>query len=191
MNPIISEKDYSVQGAWVFKSIVGSIIALIILGGLWLTGDKNSKMESYLVLIAIFTPIHFIIVMLQRANFHYAVEEQFLTLRQGVLSKQQRHVPYGVIQNIFAKQDLFDRIFGLASVTVENASQGAGTVPGETTKIFGMTVKAQQKQQDELVGFSGNKISIPGLTQADAETLKDVILNKMKENPIEDNQSGL
>ena len=42
-----------------------------------------------------------------------------------------------------------------------------------------------------MVGFSGNKVSIPGLTKANAEILKGIVLQKMKENPIEDSQSGL
>ena len=117
---------------------------------------------------------------------------QFLTLRQGILSKQQRHIPYGVIQNLFVKQDLFNRVFGLASLTVENASQGAGafTAPQEQ-KVFGLRVGNQRQQQVEMVGFSGNKVSIPGLTKQNAETLKEIVLQKMKENPIEDSQSGL
>jgi hypothetical protein len=42
-----------------------------------------------------------------------------------------------------------------------------------------------------MVGFSGNKVNIPGLTKQNAEILKGIILQKMKENPIEDSQSGL
>ena len=100
-----------------------------------------------------------IVPILQRAPFHYATEENFLTVKQGILSKQQRHIPYGVIQNLFVEQDLFDRFFGLASLTIENASQ--------------------------------SNVNIPGLTEEDAETLKEIILQKMKDNPIKDNQSGL
>ena len=189
---IISEKNYPVQFLWVLKSIIGSVISLIIFGALWLLGARTPGIATYLVLIALFTPLHFVITILRRANFRYAVEEKFLTLYQGILSKQQRHIPYGVVQNIFVKQDLFDRLFGLASITIENASQGAGVMQGGEAKIFGgMTVRAQQERRDELVGFSGNKVNIPGLMKADAEILKDVILNKMKENQAEDSQSGL
>lgn len=177
MNRVISEKDYSVQGKWIFKSALPALLLLIILGSLWLSGTQTRKMRSYLVVLTIFTPIHFVTTMLRRATFRYAIEDKFLTPHQGIPSKQQRHIPYGVIQNIFVKQDLLDRIFGLASVTIENASQGAGAVQGETAQ--------------EMAGFSGNKVSIPGLTQSDAETLKGLILAKMKENPIEDSQSGL
>ena len=181
MNLIISEKDYPIQGAWVFKSIVSLVIALIFFSARWLSLSGDKTVETYLYLlivliVAISTPIYLINTMLSRTNFHYAVEENFLTLNQGILSKQQRHIPYGVIQNIFAKQDLLDRIFGLASLTIENASQVSD---------------AQKRRQSREVGFSGNRVNIPGLKKIDAETLKDLILKKMKENPTDDNQSGL
>ncbi|MDP2967235.1 MAG: PH domain-containing protein [bacterium] len=186
MNGIITEKDYPVQGLWVFKSIRGFLLTLIILVLFFLISNsyenlfssKNVMLNFYLVIIIASVIFHFIVTILKRANFHYSIEEKFLTLKQGILSKQQRYIPYGVIQNLFVKQDLFDRIFGLASLTIENASQGAG-------------IGTQQRQQVEMVGFSGNAVSIPGLTKQNAETLKEIVLQKMKENPIEDSQSGL
>lgn len=201
MDGIITEKNYPVQGLWVFKSILGPLLSLIIIVPLfWFSRfgeSKDSKISLYvslyvslIIIFAIFPLV--IITILRRATFHYSIEGDFLTLRQGILSKQQRHIPYGVIQNLFVKQDLFDRIFGLASLTIENASQGASSLAApQEQKVFGLRVGNQRQQQMEMVGFSGNKVSIPGLTKANAEILKGIILQKMKENPIEDSQSGL
>jgi uncharacterized membrane protein YdbT with pleckstrin-like domain len=200
MGEIITEKDYPVQGLWVFKSILGSLFALILLAPYVLLSSWLGKTIRDIEMIFCAIPIvssaicHFIVTILRRANFHYFIEEKFLTLKQGILSKQQRHIPYGVIQNLFVKQDLFDRIFGLASLTIENASQGAGVFAApQQQKVFGLRVRTQQRQQmeREMVEFSGNRVSIPGLTKANAEILKGIVLQKMKENPIEDSQSGL
>lgn len=202
MDEIITEKNYPIQGLWLLKSILRSLLCLIIwMLYFWLSGfneRKDSEISLYISLIFIFATIfQSVITILCRATFHYSIEGQFLTLRQGILSKQERHIPYGVIQNIFVKQDLFDRIFGLASLIVENASQGAGafTTPQEQ-KVFGLRIGNQQQQQIEIIGFeiigfSGNKVIIPGLKKQNAETLKEIILQKIKENPIEDSQSGL
>ncbi len=202
MDEIITEKNYPIQGLWLLKSILRSLLYLIILMlYFWLSRfseRKDSEISLYISLIFIFATIfQSVITILCRATFHYSIEGQFLTLRQGILSKQERHIPYGVIQNIFVKQDLFDRIFGLASLIVENASQGAGafTTPQEQ-KVFGLRIGNQQQQQIEIIGFeiigfSGNKVIIPGLKKQNAETLKEIILQKIKENPIEDSQSGL
>lgn len=197
MNEIITEKNYPVQGLWVLKSIIRSLPGVIILILLLTfsvgTKTNNTGLNIYLFLyMGIGIIFGLVLPFLRRLTFHYSIEDKFLTLRQGILSRQQRHIPYGVIQNLFVKQDLLDRIFGLASLTIENASQGAGALAAPPKqKFFGMRAGAQRKQQIEMVGFSGNKVSIPGLTRVNAEILKGIVLQKMKENPIEDSQSGL
>ena len=135
------------------------------------------KIKLSLIFYLGFSLLHPITTILNLKNFHYSIGENFLTLRQGILSKEQRNIPYGVIQNIFQKQDLLDRIFGLASLTIENSSHGQ------------MSVQYQKKS--EVIGFSGNKVTIPGLTKANAEILKGIVLSRMKANPLEDSQSGL
>jgi uncharacterized membrane protein YdbT with pleckstrin-like domain len=133
----------------------------------------------------------FILPILQRLNFHYFIENDFLTLKQGILAKQEKHIPYGVIQNIFIKQDLLDRVFGLTSLIIENASQGAGLENVPQKKSIFMANNQQRREKIETIGFSGNKVSIPGLTKNNAESLKEILLQKMKDNQIQNNQSGL
>ena len=204
MGGIITEKDYPVQGLWIIKSIIRSLIVFIIIAvffywssgyensSLWESLSKDPELQIYFWIYIAAVPFSLILAILRRATFHYSIEPQFLTLRQGILSRQQRHIPYGVIQNLFVKQDLFDRIFGLASLAIENASQGGANVGNQQEqKVFGLRIGNQGRQQTETVGFSGNKVSIPGLTKANAEILKGIVLQKMKENPIEDSQSGL
>lgn len=201
---IITEKNYPVQGVWLLKSIVlpSAVLIFILVVFFYFSAlykdfprdilSKYPGSEIYFWLYFAVIPYNFIMAILRRAVFHYSIEDKFLTLRQGILSKQQRHIPYGVIQNIFVKQDLFDRIFGLASLTIENAAQGAGTFVAQGgKKIFGLMVRTQRRGQIEMVGFFGNKGIIPGLTKQNAETLKEIVLRKIKENPIEDSQSGL
>lgn len=189
MNEIITEKKYSVQNLWILKSVLGSLFTLIFFIPYFIfssqTNEINENLEInlYIIIIIGFAFFHLIITILKKINFHYSIGDKFLTLKQGILSKQQRNIPYEVIQNIFVKQDLFDRIFRLSSLTIENASY-------DTRHLI--TSKRQlQQQQIEMPGFFGNKVSIPGLTKQSAEILKEIILQKMKENPIEDSQSGL
>jgi|SRR5680860_1043837 len=200
MNGIITEKDYPIQRVWLLKPIIPAL-PYIIVPILYLIFFAGPEKDDIGLSIYLFSCIGFGIHLgliwpfLMRLKFHYSIEDKFLTLRQGILSKQQRHIPYGVIQNLFIKQNLFDRIFGLASLTIENASQGFGgfgafTLP-QKQKAFMMKMSARQQQKMEMVGFFGNKVSIPGLTKQNAEILKGIVLQKMKENPIDDSQSGL
>lgn len=187
---VVTEKDYPIRGLWILKSVFRSLlswVAFAFIFGTTFTGSPDPEVRkevlTYFSLLIIFSVLQTIFSILRRATFHYSIEEQFLTLRQGILSRQQRHIPYGVIQNLFVKQSLFDRIFRLASLTIENASSGGG--------VLIAPLGNQPQGQVDIVGYSGNKISIPGLTKGDAESLKSIILLKMKENPVEDNQSGL
>lgn len=185
-NRPITENDYPVQFTWIYKTMVPLIFVVFFSILLLLFGFIN----YYLIFLILYSPIHFIITILRRNNFHYLIDARFMILKQGIISKQERNIPYGVIQNVFVRQDLFDRIFGLSSLAVENAAQGAGAKE-RVTKIFGMTVTNTKKQEAEMIGFKGNKASVPGLKREDAETLKSIILDRIKQNPIEDSQSGL
>jgi len=176
---IVTEKNYPITKLWIFKAPI--IIIVISIAALFF--------GYYFPYLVIALPIYLIANPLIRANFHYATEEKFFTVRQGVFSKKQRNLPYGVIQNVLVKQDWFDRIFGLASFSVENASQGDDK--GFFGRSKGFRLGGAHQQQGESVGSSGNKVNIPGLKKKDAEAIKLVLLQRMKENPIEDSQSGL
>src|SRR3989344_6560852 len=161
----ITEKNYPIEAKWIFKSILRSILSALIFSLLFFFGLNDSRSKLYLIIFIGFVPIDLIYFALRRVTFHYSIDDKFLLLKQGILSKQQRHIPYGVVQNIYVKQDFLDRIFGLTSLTLENASANQ--------------TKGQQAEQPGTVGFSGNKVIIPGLTKENAETLKNIILQKM------------
>lgn len=169
---VTTESTYPITTIWIFKypiiMIVVSLIAIIF--GFWF---------PYFV-IAI--PYFLIANPLIRKNFHFTLDSQYLVVKQGVLSKKQRNLPYGVIQNVLVKQDIFDRLFGIAALTIENASEGGGSF---------FSKSGNQSGQSDFIGSKGNKMSIPGLKKKDAEALKEEILAKMKENPLADTQSGL
>lgn len=186
---LVTEKKYPISKLWIFKGPI-TYIFISILSIMFIIFDETNNsadgMNAYLLFIAVLLPYILIVNFLIRLNFHYSLEDKTFFVKQGVLSKKQTHLSYGVIQNVFLQQDLLDRLFGLASLRVENAvssrSQGA--------KVFGIMI-SNKDDGKELVGSSGNKVNIPGLKKQDAEELKNLILQKIKENPINDSQSGL
>jgi len=186
MSERLTDKSYPVENIWIFKSLIWTfLVAFIFIVTAFAIGRLDSMYIIYLLFIVGLVFFN----ALRKKNFHYALEDKFLTVQQGIINKQQRHIPYGVIQQIFVKQDLFDRIFGLASVRLENASMG-GSQGQKVTKFFGKPVSGSHRR-GELIGFEGNTINIPGLSKQNAEIVKNLVLQKMKENPIDDNQSGL
>jgi membrane protein YdbS with pleckstrin-like domain len=192
----ITEKTYPIENKWIIKTTVDlARYSLLILAGsvTYVLLGKLSIIDviALIIIFIILGLILFVIFLLQRRNFHYSLDDKFITLHQGILSKQQRNIPYGVIQNVFVKQDLLDRIFGIALLAIENASQGGGSQGVDTVKAFGIPLGKRRQNEADFIGFSGNKINIPGLSMQNAESLKASILQKMQENPVEDSRSGL
>lgn len=174
---VITEKMYSISTLWIFKTpiiiVVVSIVALFF--NVWF---------PYLVILL---PIYLIANPLIKANFHYYIEEKVLKVEQGVISKKDFRLPYGVIQTVTVKQDIFDRIFGLSTLCIMNAV--AGNDPRAMAQEMALT-KIQQNPVTFL-GASKNGVNFVGLKKSDAETLKGIILKKMEENKIDDRSSGL
>lgn len=194
MDGIITEKNYPIRNIWLFKQFFVALIILPIYFFFIFFSTGNGALFSsgllvmFLAFILIFglgLGVPIIIKIFQRSNFHYSFEDHYIALHQGIISKQNRNVPYGRIQGVFVNQGIFDRIFGLASLTFEDFSQGGRSA----MNVDGYVGSGRSRR--EVLGFVGNKVHIPGLTKDDAEGLKEMILQKVKENPIEDSQSGL
>ena len=125
--------------------------------------------------------MHIIIVILQRKYYHFEFGDQYITIRQGIIKKQERHIPYVVIQNISVRRGLTDRIFGLANLNVQSAIQ-----QGQRTKS---TYKSDFA--DNIMGSSGTDFNLPGQLPENAEILRKIVLEKMKQNPNWGSQAGL
>lgn len=191
MDETITDKNFPLDRKWILKGgivYIPLLIIIILFDSFYLfAAQSESKFPTIFQLITapLIMGIIWIILVLSRINLHYSITDKFLTIDQGILSKQQRNIPYGVIQNVIVKQGLLDRILALASVLIENASQSGGK-GNNGTKLFGMRINTQNKRQLETIGFKGNKVSIPGLTKQNAEALKNIILERIKANPIEE-----
>ncbi len=191
MQDPVTEKDYTIESSWILKipvsfSIVTVFICIfmgIILLPISFTTNEGGLVFLITIGIILVTMIGIgllstIIASLSRDNFHYSVENEFVIFHQGILSKQQKNLPYGVIQDIIISQDLVDRLFGFASIIIENASFGGGQVYG-------------RRQAAALIGFVGNVAVIPGLTVENAEKLKGIFIAKMKEFANANDRGGL
>ncbi len=181
---VLTEKDFPIRAIWLLKNSArpfftyfAFIFGIVVLTAVSSSSSNSSSSFSTFQLlefgfIIVSAPLLILFNILTWKNFHFSLDNQFLNLSQGVLSKQNRQIPYGVIQDVFVEQDLFDRIFGLASLRIENAAQ-AGMMP--VTPRHG-----------EMLGFKGSLVSIPGLSKESAEKLKDTILQKMHTTPTKE-----
>ncbi len=184
---IINELTYPIQPVWILSSIFTPLIPSLIFISIFLvplfmsSGFTSESLTTPIFYIGIYLIglfIRFFHLILTRANFHYSFEESLLTIKYGILSKKSRNLPYGVIQNIVVKQGVSDRIFGLASLKIENAASAGSQVFSGSKAANTMA-----SRQADTIGSFGNQISIPGLKKEHAEYLKNVLYEKIKTHP--------
>ncbi|OGM24177.1 hypothetical protein A2627_04775 [Candidatus Woesebacteria bacterium RIFCSPHIGHO2_01_FULL_39_28] len=183
----VTEKEYPISNRWMWEKSL-YFITIILFITLIYSGSKELTLN--LVFFSVIYGISLLFLYLSKINFHYSFDNQNVIVRQGILNKKNRTLPFAVIQNVFVKQGLLDRFFGISTLSIENASGGGGA--GQFTKAFGFYFKNKGERNDTIgIGIQGNKVSIPGLTVSDAEKLKEIILMKIKENPHADTTSGI
>jgi membrane protein YdbS with pleckstrin-like domain len=187
MDTTVTEKNYPIRLQWVWKFF--GLVLLIGLFFMFLSGvgvdlGPQPPLLPWLLVMAAVLPVAN--ALCWRATFHYSLEGQFLVVRQGILSPQERRIPYGAIEDLSINQDLVDRIFGLATLTIEAVSQDRGDVEAARPSLLawfflsrmGRVYAFYPQSRAPQLGFYGNTLRIAGLSVSDAETLKEMLLQK-------------
>lgn len=194
----MNEHTHPIRLIWIFKEVVVCAFFFIVcgLGALILYPSNRSSWYALgilLVVISLLVSISCFFKLISRIYFRWSLDDMFLVMHQGFFLKSERSVPYNMIQNIIINQGYFDKVFGLGSLTLKDASQGG---------VSAMNVRGYMYIPDmhersifgsnwyEVIGFMGNRFHIPGLTMADAVAIKEGLLAKIDERKTATN-SGL
>lgn len=131
----ISSKTYPLSASWMTMSIIGRVISSVFIsafltafaGGYFITlflggNILNGIFAWFMAFIAIVV-IQLITLSLWKKNYAFDFTPDNIYYRQGILSISEKHMPYSSIQDVTIKQSLIERMFGLASVMIENAAQ--------------------------------------------------------------------
>lgn len=59
--------------------------------------------------------------VLRYVSFRYTLDDSELVIREGIINRNERHIPYGRIQNIDLEQNPFHRMLNVAAVRIETA----------------------------------------------------------------------
>lgn len=84
-------------------------------------------------------------------TYYYSDDNDFLTIKKGVFAPTEIHVQYLKIQDVYVDQDILDRIMGLYDVHISSATYS-----------------------------SGMEAHIDGLEKTAANSIKDLLLGKIK-----------
>jgi uncharacterized membrane protein YdbT with pleckstrin-like domain len=125
--------------------------------------DAGSIFFIGFLIFAVFYILHNVYIILWKSNYDFKFMPEYIFLHTGIIAKSEKHVPYNTLQDVTVSQGVIERMFGLASVMIENAANNQMRVGRNGRPVF-------------------NGITIPGQTPANAqkitEALKAVILTK-------------
>jgi membrane protein YdbS with pleckstrin-like domain len=142
----------TVAGAFFWAILFG--IAIII--AIAVPGLWPIALPIVAVCVVLFFAIFLVLFWYQTLYFeryYYDIKSDFLVIKKGVFAPRETTLPYEKLQDVYIDQDIFDRIFSLWDLHVSTATF-----------------------------LSGWEAHIDGVTIANGEAMKKMILDKIKES---------
>lgn len=108
------------------KELAFPLIIVVVAG-------SSSRGNNWELWGALFIVPYSAFVVGRYLTFSYAFDETELVVRSGVLTRNERHIPYARIQNLDATQNVFHRAFG---VVVARVDTGGGEGADATLSVI-------------------------------------------------------
>jgi len=121
-------------------------------------------------------------------SLHYAIEDDEVIVRVGVITRSVKHVPYRTVTNLEVKRDPFDRLLGIGTLRIQTAGMSGQT--GAEESLVGLdnvdeiyqTVAARLRQfraalPPTQAGEEGTRTAAP---LAGDGALLDAMLSELK-----------
>ena len=146
--------------SWLFvlgqqiRQFIVPLAALVIFGG---RGDRDDFWMSIGPVIAVGVLV--VVSVLQYFTYRYRIGRDGLSIRDGLLARNLREIPYSRIHNVVLHQSVLHRMFGVAEVRLESAG---GQKPEAQMRVLRMD---EALALESLVKHRGQVV------QAEAETL--------------------
>jgi membrane protein YdbS with pleckstrin-like domain len=190
----MTEKDFPVSLWWILIAPVGAgksrhtplffillfVLAIILVFFILFSSAQNINFSGESLIFYIGIPLLFLVLalpaiitnLLRKNNFHFSLGDAAIDAQNGIVNKQQLQLPYAAIRDVQISREFFQRLFGLATLTVKNTvlTTTGQKLMSDLTEGFG---------DKPSIGIFDGQIIFPGLKKTDAENLKAAILAKM------------
>lgn len=124
-NKLITKTIWDIVTVSLFIVILGFLLQLLpsldktidsanFIGILW-------KIVFYLIILLWIISIPISILWIK--NLTYLLKKDEITIKKGILTKREQHIPYRMITDFMLERNLFDRWLGIASIKVQTAGQ--------------------------------------------------------------------
>ncbi|CAN7182801.1 PH domain-containing protein [Pseudoxanthomonas sp. LjRoot168] len=124
--------------SWLFvllqqlKQFIFPLVALLVFGARKSSGD-GELWASFAPVIGITVLV--VLAILQYFTYRYTIGRDGLTVREGLLHRSRREIPFSRIHNVVVHQSLLHRLFGVAEVRLESAG---GQKPEAQMRVLGL-----------------------------------------------------
>ncbi len=155
---IFNSKSYPISTAWLISVFIMKLwAAALFTFFIWfiLFGRRTVIYQlSFSQTLIIYVIIYIALVVwsiLWKRSFYFEFSPQFILMKSGVVSREEKHVPYRTVQNVLLKRTVLDRVFGLSTVLIENAAIGTAKT-GRASRIIlpGQPVQKGMELVNEL-----------------------------------------
>lgn len=119
---------------------VGSAAKRLLLPGIVVLFASRGGDPTFWMLLLFFPALA--AVLIKYWSYRYRFGDDELVIREGIVTRNERHIPYARIQNIDLLQNPLHRWFGVAEVRVETAS---GDKPEAVIRVLSLEAVAEMR----------------------------------------------
>lgn len=168
----ISQKTYPISSLWIVQKTIGGLfytVAIILF--VWISifsPQKNNSMSiAEMIHLGNRGPALPIIVFLVswvgsviyniwwRSTYKFEFLPDYLFVREGIITIQEKHIPYNTVQDVIISQGFVERILGLGTVKIQNAAAPQlfqGKIPHGGIVIPGQPIARAQELSGIIKG---------------------------------------
>lgn len=131
----LDEKYKSVQKVKLFVGLIlfwiSWMLPMIIIFGIFSTTYIEMAIMFYVFLgmfVGVTPPVVALVfwwINRYYKTFQFELLDEGIRIREGVITKNERHIPYGRIQNLNIVRGFFQRRYGIATLMIETAGTAA------------------------------------------------------------------
>jgi len=161
---------HNISPLFLFIEAVKKMVLPLLFGIIGTSGDRQ---DMIIIGIAAFASI---ITIVQFWFYHYWLEDDRLVVKEGILFKSLRQVPYERIQNLNIERNLLHKFFKVGTLQVESAS---GVKPEAVIRVVAdEQIKHIQKVIKDKGVVHQQKVAMdPGSSSV---TLEDAVVDEPK-----------
>lgn len=131
--------------------ITGQVRQLVVPGLVVLVGAGSAGLDWQAWLTLLVIP-YSIVALVRSLTFRYRFDPDELVITSGLIFRNERHVPYGRIQNIDAVQNVLHRVLRVVEVRVET---GGGDEPEARMRVLPLPALEEMRAR-VLAGRTGH-----------------------------------